>query len=105
MLELQVLEGAVTRQRAGEGRRARRGELGAAELQLLHRRLREGLREGLDTLGHLGEDTRGARIPEGRRSQEGGIADLGGGSLEQPRQWLGAQWAGLSPGGADTGPA
>ena len=25
----------------------------------------------------------------------GDIGNLGGGSLEHPRQWLGAQWAGL----------
>ena len=29
----------------------------------------------------------------------GGIGGFGGGSLEHPRQWLGAQWAGLFPGG------
>ena len=31
----------------------------------------------------------------------GDIGGCGGGSLEQPRQWLGAQWAGLSPGSAE----
>ena len=27
----------------------------------------------------------------------GGMGGFGGGSLEQPRRWLGAQWAGLFP--------
>ncbi len=27
----------------------------------------------------------------------GDVGGFGGGSLEQPRQWLGAWWAGLSP--------
>eukprot|EP00964_Phaeocystis_antarctica_P155508 scaffold124723_cov54-Phaeocystis_antarctica.AAC.1 len=30
-----------------------------------------------------------------------GIGGFGGGSLEHPRLWLGAQWAGLSPGSAE----
>eukprot|EP00964_Phaeocystis_antarctica_P132361 scaffold96431_cov44-Phaeocystis_antarctica.AAC.2 len=29
------------------------------------------------------------------------MGDFGGDSLEHPRQWLGAQWAGLSPGSAE----
>jgi len=29
------------------------------------------------------------------------MGGLGGGSLEHPRQWLGAQWAGLSLGSAE----
>ena len=32
-------------------------------------------------------------VPAG--SKGGGIGGLGGGWLEQPRQWLGAQWLGL----------
>ena len=31
----------------------------------------------------------------GPRLKGGEIGDFGGGSLEPPRQWLGAQWAGL----------
>ena len=31
-----------------------------------------------------------------------GIGSFGGGALEHPRQWLGAQWAGLSPGSAES---
>ena len=40
----------------------------------------------------------------GRSKGGGGIGRSGGGGLEQAsshaRRWLGAQWAGLSPGGA-----
>eukprot|EP00964_Phaeocystis_antarctica_P106993 scaffold71765_cov75-Phaeocystis_antarctica.AAC.2 len=31
----------------------------------------------------------------------GKIGGFGGGLLEHPRQWLAAQWASLSPGGAE----
>ena len=39
---------------------------------------------GIDPPLYLGEP--------GRPKAGGGIGDLGGGSLEQPGQWLGAQW-------------
>ena len=60
-------------------------------------RVSDALSLGLQPLGDLPCEQRLVMRCGPGCSKGSGIGHLGGGSLEQPRPRLGAQWAGLSP--------
>ena len=91
-----------------------RAELLEAQPPVAHRRGDVDVQEDVELLlrrrHHLGldlvEQLVVARLRDQRRLEDdlayiikgGEIGDFGGGSLEPPRRWLGAQWLGLTEG-------